>query len=232
MNTKLQGKTLSILGDSVSTYEGISNDKHRQFTLVSNPSYYAFPFPLEGTYWRRLTKRYGLRLCVNNAWSGAFLTRHFPGMGVDREKTLSPGVERVAYLADNEGNTPDIILVFMGLNDLGCGVEIDAFASAYEQVTRRIKTLYPNAVTFCVGMPNRDEALYARTVAYNRAIERAVALGGERFAYVDLFSSSLQGEEYIQKSVDGLHPDEKGMESIAEVIGNAVEKYFDERKEE
>lgn len=226
MKTTLQGKKLSILGDSISTYEGISNDKHRQFTLVSNPSYYSFPFPLESMYWRRLTERYGLRLCVNNAWSGAFLTRHFPGMGVDREKVLSPGIERVAYLADNEGNIPDIILVFMGLNDLGCGVEADIFADAYKQVVRRIQSFYPNAVTFCVGMPNRDENFYAEAVAYNQGIERAVAFGGERFVYVDLFSSSLQGEEYIQKSVDGLHPDEKGMEIIAEVIGDAFEKYF------
>ncbi len=119
----LNGKRISILGDSISTYEGISNDKQVQRTLVSNPSFYRFPFPLENTYWNRLISTYHLRLCVNNSWSGAFLTKHFPGVGVDREKKLSPGVERVEYLADNEGNLPDIILLFMGINDLGgwCG---------------------------------------------------------------------------------------------------------------
>ncbi len=81
----------------------------------------------------------------------------------------------------------------------------DIFATAYEYVVNRIKTLYPQAITFCIGVPNRDECLYDRAKEYNQAIQKAVAVGGESFVYVDLFKSGLQMENYAAKSLDGLH---------------------------
>ncbi len=224
----LEGKRISILGDSLSTYEGISNDKEKQFTLVSNPSYYRFPFPLESTYWMRLIAKFNLRLCVNNAWSGAFLTTHFPGVGLDPLKKRSPGVERVDYLADSQGNSPDLLLIVMGLNDLGCGVEAETFANAYEYLLQRVKRLYPQAVTFCVGLPNRDKELYFQAVAYNQAIGRAVASAGDTFVYVNWFEEE-QWEEYAAKSIDGLHLNEEGMELLAERIEKAFVCYYGDK---
>jgi ferredoxin len=44
-------KRLSILGDSISTYLGVSDNKDINKTLVNNKSFYKEPFPLEKTYW-------------------------------------------------------------------------------------------------------------------------------------------------------------------------------------
>ncbi len=221
----LEGKRISILGDSISSYEGVSNDSSVLRALARNASYYRAPFPLESTYWMRLIVKYGMRLCVNNSWSGACLTERVPGMGEDDTASFSPGVARVEQLADGQGNTPDVIVLFMGLNDLGRGVTKEEFSSGYKRVVERIKALYPDAVTFCMGMPDRVESLRERTIAYNEEIERAVGTDGH-FVYVDLFHSEMSGMGYILRTRDSLHPNEGGMARIADVIENAFIAYY------
>ncbi len=221
----LTGKKLSILGDSISTYEGISNDSSVLRSLAFNPSYYYPPFSAADTYWLRLVNTYGLQLCVNNSWSGAFLSERIPGMGKDGTATRSPGVVRVDELSDGEGNTPDIIVVFMGINDLGCEVEADVFEDGYKRVVERIKTLYPNAVTFCMGMPFRYERTRALAIAYNEAIVNALQ-GDPRFVYVDLFHSEMSGVGYLLRCRDGLHPHEGGMAVLADILERAFLDYY------
>lgn len=44
---ELKGKYLSILGDSSSTYKGVSNDNTANSTIGANPYFYQGDFPLE-----------------------------------------------------------------------------------------------------------------------------------------------------------------------------------------
>ena len=90
LKTLLQGKTYSVIGDSISTFEGYNNDPSRNSTTKDNNVYYNdlsgvpgdanrtpdrnFIFDsYQDTYWGRLTKDLGMELCVNNAWSGSFV---------------------------------------------------------------------------------------------------------------------------------------------------------------
>ena len=70
----LTGKNLSILGDSISTYDGVSNDVSSNSTIVDNPYFYRDPFPLDKTYWMRIIKELDWNLFVNNSWSGGNLS--------------------------------------------------------------------------------------------------------------------------------------------------------------
>ena len=97
----LNGKGLSILGDSISTYRGVSNNKEANHTTEYNPYFYSEPFPLEGTYWMRLLREFDMTLCVNNSWSGGNLS------GIDNPDS---GVNRAHHLIDNNGNAPDYII--------------------------------------------------------------------------------------------------------------------------
>ena len=107
----INGKKLSILGDSVSTYYGYSNNKEANSSTAYNPCFYTKRlFPWEQTYWGILLKELSLTLCVNNSWSGGNLS------GRDN---LNSGVSRASNLSADNGEKPDIIIVFMGLNDLG-----------------------------------------------------------------------------------------------------------------
>lgn len=166
----LEGKRLSILGDSISTYQDVSNNPSYNSKLYYNPCFYRLPFPMEKTYWQRLIDTLGLSLCVNNSWSGGNLS------GVDDEDS---GVNRVHYLSNNSGENPDIILVFMGINDMGRGVNIDVFSADYESVLLTIKNKYPNAKVCCVNLPDRDPAIKKQTESFNLAIKNATQKVGD-----------------------------------------------------
>lgn len=206
-------KRISILGDSISTYRGASNDITANASLSVNPYFYKEPFPLEKTYWMRLIDSLGLELCVNNSWSGGNLSG---------ENDESAGVNRVKCLSRDSGEKPNLIIVFMGLNDLGRGVDVATFASDYEKTLEIIKKMYPEADVCCVNLPDRDIMLKKRAQEFNEAIDKAVLDAGEKFFVADLFHSRLNNDFYYMNTVDGLHPDEDGMKIIAEVIKAAI----------
>ena len=214
----LKGKRLSILGDSISTYQNISNNPEYNSMLYYNPFFYKDPFPAEKTYWHILMDKLGLILCVNNSWSGGNLS------GLSDEDS---GVNRVNFLSGNNGENPDIVIVFMGCNDLGRRVDVEVFATDYERVLEIIKSKYPNALVCCVNLPDREIVLRKRTELFNLAIENAVKkVGGNTFV-ADLFGSRLNNDFYYLNTVDGLHPSEGGMAIIAEVIEDAIRAYID-----
>ena len=212
----LRGKKLSILGDSVSTYYGFSNNGEANGSTSFNPCFYTKRlFPWEQTYWGILLEKLPLTLCVNNSWSGGNLS------GIDNPCS---GVNRAAELSTDSGENPDIIIVFMGLNDLGRGVSDEVFYVDYLKALLIIKEKYPDAMVCCVNMPDRDASFRIRTLLFNRKIEEAVHVAGENFFIADLFNSKLSNDTYYMNTLDGLHPDQDGMRMIADVIMDAVEE--------
>ena len=137
-----KGKRLSILGDSISTYKGVSNDASANSTLFYNPFFYREPFPLEKTYWKRLMDSLGLTLCVNNSRSGGNLSG---------EAHTESGVNRADNLHKDDGTLPEFIIVFMGINDLGRRVSPSVFSADYEKTLMKLSKRYPNAKVFCAS---------------------------------------------------------------------------------
>ncbi len=209
----LKGKKISILGDSISTYRGVSNNADANESTYINPYHYKEPMPLEKTYWMQIIGTFSMTLCVNNSWSGGNLSgRDDPTSGVNRARKLS----------NNQGEQPDFILLFMGMNDLGRGINPDIFSSDYEQTLSTIKELYQSAKVCCVNLPDRDIYLKARCEIFNTAIENAVKSAGDNFFIADLYNSRLNNDFYYMNTTDGLHPDEDGMRIIAEIVEEAI----------
>ena len=212
---ELRNKKVSILGDSISTYQGVSNDRDANSTTYINSYYYREPFPLEKTYWMQLINSFGMTLCVNNSWSGGNLS--------GREDSTS-GVNRANQLSRDDLTEPDFIIVFMGTNDLGRRVSEEVFAADYNETLATIKAKHPNAAVCCVNIPDRDIFLKERAEMFNRIIEEAVRSAGENFFIADLFRSKLHNDYYYNNTLDGLHPDEDGMRIIAEIIEDAIKR--------
>ena len=206
-------KNLSILGDSISSYDGVSNDASANATIGINPYFYREPFPVEMTYWKLIMEKFGLTLCLNNSWSGGNLSgRKNPDSGVNRANNLSR----------DDGMCPDLIIVFMGVNDLGRKVDISVFAADYEYALMTIKEKYPNAFVCCVNLPDRDIVMKKQTELFNTTINNAVKIAGSKFFVADLFHSRLNDDFYYLNTVDSLNPDEDGMRMISEVIEEAI----------
>ena len=209
----LKGKKLSILGDSISTYKDVSNDINANESLYPNPYFYRLPFPLEKTYWMLLIEKLGLSLCVNNSWSGGNLS------GKDNS---SSGLNRANFLSHNDKTVPDIIIIFMGTNDLGRKVAPQIFEEDYKSTLKTVKNKYPNAKVCCVNIPDRDIVMKPQAEIFNKIISDAVDEAGENFFLADLFRSKLNNDFYYMNTVDGLHPDEDGMRIIAEILEKAI----------
>jgi len=210
----LNGKKLSILGDSVSTYYGFSNNREANDSTAMNPCFYTKRlFPWEQTYWGILINELGLTLCVNNSWSGGNLS------GADNPYS---GVSRASNLSTDSGESPDIIIVFMGLNDFGRKISDEVFYKDYEKTLLIIKDKYPGAKVFCVNLPYRDCGVDLEAKLYNGKIKKATEVAGNNFFVADLFNSEYSGDKFFDNSLDGLHPDQDGMRMIADVIKKAM----------
>ena len=203
----------SILGDSISTYRGVSDDRSVNETLFYNRTYYHPPFPLGETWWRRVADRFGLELCVNNSYSGGNLS--------GREDEYS-GVSRARFLSRDSGECPELIIIFMGINDLGRNIDAEIFAADYKEVLRTVRDMHPTAAVCCVNLPDRDIFLKERAIIFNRSIADAVKKMGKGFFVADLFSSRLNNDFYYNNTLDGLHPDPDGMAVIADVVSDAL----------
>ncbi|MDY5041819.1 MAG: GDSL-type esterase/lipase family protein [Eubacteriales bacterium] len=211
----LGGKQLSILGDSISTFEGVSNNSDDG--LGDNAIYYDTELTQEDTYWQQIITKYNMNLCVNNSWSGSYVSKHAPNQNAnkDADGSVSSGMARADNLAKKDGTTPDYILVYIGINDLNAGVPADTIATAYNTMLDTITATYPSAKVFCVNMPNRNTG--NSPVAYNTAIKTAVDSHTNVYL-IDLYSSEYNGATYETNSLDNLHPNAVGMDYMTQII--------------
>lgn len=121
LKEKYKGKTVSILGDSISTFNNISNNTSYNKTLSKNNAYYKDQLiSSDVTYWGRLIKDLEMELCVNNSSGGA---RVFGSAGSGNY--YDAGVIRGVELDHDNGTPndpgddrkPDVIIVYLGTND-------------------------------------------------------------------------------------------------------------------
>ena len=219
------GKNISILGDSLSTYSGYSNDANANTNLSSNcEAYGSGSFVSEitsvnQTWWKQTADLTGMNVLVNNSSSGSYASNFSAQEG---GASLS-GINRSIQLHNDTTNTnPDIIAVYMGINDLLGGVSIDDFTTAYTTIVSNIKTSYPKAEIFVFTLPyvrkDKDSFVDTDTLnAYNNAIEK---IGTDNnCTVVKVYPNYSWTEEnwqtYCCSQTNGYgHPTAKGMDLI------------------
>lgn len=112
------GKTVSILGDSISTFSGVPNVLNYVYPNISVKTQ-------TDTWWQQVIDTLGMELLVNNASGGsrALSDEYFNGTGI-RNGNHAAYRDRCINL-HNGSKKPDVILVFMGTNDFSYHVDPD-----------------------------------------------------------------------------------------------------------
>lgn len=127
LKDKYQGKTVSIIGDSISTFDKISNNTDYNSTIGENLKYHNHtgnPHTWENTYWGKLVNDLDMEVCVNNSWASGRVYGRYNGKTTssnDNNNVLNfsdSAPNRATQLHRNDGTTPDLIIVYMGINDL------------------------------------------------------------------------------------------------------------------
>lgn len=246
----LKGKYISLIGDSITTFQGWSNIAPGS---TSAAVYYPNPtatYPIldvNQTYWKKLVDRTGMNLLVNNSWSGSHCA------GSASSSVVSQTNDRCHQL-HKDGINPDIILINIGTNDFdhdyelgtwnGRGVLFPAnptttspntFREAYAVMLYRLRQYYPLAKVYCCTIPcgnneggeglNEMNGTGYTLSEWNDAIrEVATAFG------VKVIEMATAGMDYYTLDTlygDGrVHPSEAGMERMYEIIRPALENEY------
>ena len=121
-----QTKSVSVLGDSYSTYENfMTPGTNELWYYVENPEARTDVKNVRQTWWHQVIKENGWRLCVNNSYSGATISYSGYDGNDYRDRSFNTRM-------DNLGQ-PDIIFVFGATNDSWAGSPIGEYK--YERIT-------------------------------------------------------------------------------------------------
>lgn len=214
---------ISILGDSISTFCGFTLPDYRVY-YQENKLYENGLSSCADTWWAQVICKLGGTLCVNNAYSGCKVNGdRFPSASSEKR------IEALCGIQD-----PDIILVYLGINDFGFNVPVRKkglfhfkkdpayFADAYDLMLARIRARYPHALIFCGTLLktyirgddrwNFDTDFRTRYPFkdYNEAIRtvckkrNAICLELDKWGYT------------AYETLDGAHPTRTGHKQIAE----------------
>lgn len=108
-------KYLSILGDSISTFEGWIPSANRVYYDGYNCDVEA----VDDTWWMKLIHALDMELCVNNSWSNSRVT--------NTDSWKSAGCTIRCRQLHKEAITPDVIIVYMGINDFNNNVPLGCY---------------------------------------------------------------------------------------------------------
>lgn len=112
-------KSVSVLGDSYSTFEGYMTPSTNELWYYAKPGKSTDVTDVSQTWWHKFIKENGFRLCVNNSYSGSTIGYHgYSG------NDYSP---RSFITRMNNLGCPDIVFIFGGTNDSWAGEPVGEY---------------------------------------------------------------------------------------------------------
>lgn len=235
ISEKYSGKILSILGDSISTYSG--------YIPAGNRSRYpeGDVDSVDKTYWKKIIDALGMKLGVNESWAGSLVSWDGTTESNDiGENKHIASLTRISHLGDN--GTPDIILIFAGTNDIGHDIElgsydtpdfeqdidllpVSTFSDAYMTMIIRVQYYYPESKILVL---TPSFAKYTSYTGYtldrlnqyiNKIIEVCEIMGVD---VIDTRKIGFSMYNIDDLTIDGLHPNAKGMDIIYSKIRDKI----------
>lgn len=209
-------KKISVLGDSVSTFDGITPEGCAFYgkwnageTGVASA---------EDTWWMKVIRAVGGELGRNNSMAGCLV--------VGRAFSSGTSMRRISDLAAN--GTPDVILVAIGANDWGFRILPEEFESEYRRMLHLLKKSYPFARIWCATLPEgkipeEDEfAFFDVDSCISKRVYSNIIKKAASEAEVLVADLPSYGNEY--SSIDGVHPDKAGMQILADMWINEIKR--------
>lgn len=237
----LTGLKLSILGDSISTFDGYIPTDYNIFYPGSGDI-----STVEKTWWWQVLNATGMELNANASSSNTTVTGDSldttgsaPGCSTKRMVDLTPG---------DDGPAPDILIVFMGTNDFLRSVELGSFTEpsrqdegivnnfcdAYELMIQKLNALYPNTQMYFCTLPETNAGdvddypqSYPATNKNGNTIgdfnaEIATIASAYNYPVIDVHNCGITYEKLDEYTSDGVHPNAEGAKLIADYVSNAL----------
>lgn len=235
----LKDKTLSILGDSISTYEDWIPDEYAGFFPM-----YGEVGDVDETWWKMFMDDAGMQFCANSSSAGS--TCVGDSLSIDDPKFACSNY-RIDDLIGKGGTYPDLIIVYMGTNDCLTNVPIgendgtlpveegviENFSDAYTLILDKLESQYPGAQILCCtltqigswgsgdkpfvtfvnseGMTSEDYSKQIETIASNRGL-----------TVIDLYNCGINENNMHKYVTDGVHLNTEGMKLVCDAAKKGV----------
>lgn len=231
----LEDRTISIQGDSTTTFAGTITDGNAAYYSVNHK----YVNTIDATWWGLLVNECRMRLIRNDAWSGSRIS----GSGANAMNNTA----RCAALKniDSEVDTyqfgaPEIIVIMAGTNDVSGNValgeigstDVTNYIGAFTMMLRNIKTQCRNSKIVVFQLYRGNNYDYTNTggthqYEYQEAMEKVCKIYGAHYVGPEHFGISYPNTNYFTcdnsmseyglptyTSADYLHPNMQGMERV------------------
>ena len=241
-SNKLKGKKISILGDSISTFNGFIPSGYATFYPSGNIT------TVEKTWWKQLIDNNEMTLVKNASWSGSCVTGNSTST---TDASAGCSTARINDLS-NGTDTPEIIVVYIGINDFALTNHrelgnydgstaipsegtITTFSEAYGLMLYKILSKYHSSKVFCCTLLETAHTSYdtgenavfptknnngVLLSQYNDRIRSIATNLGARV--IDLHSCGIHYWNLTYNTIDKLHPNSDGAVIIKDYIENAL----------
>lgn len=232
--SSLEDKTISIQGDSLSTFAGTITDGNATYYSVSHK----FVNSIDATWWGLLINECRMRLIRNDAWSGSRIS----GTGDNAMCSVArcSNIKHIDSTVDTyQYGAPEIIVVMAGTNDVSGNVEMGAADGAVTTYMGAFKTMLANLKSQCGNAKIVVFQLYRGNVLdyansggkhqyeYQEAMANLCRRYGVYYIGPEHFDLSFPNLQYYTcdnslsdygsptyTSADYLHPNMQGMERV------------------
>ncbi|AZJ23157.1 hypothetical protein CT694_27375 [Bacillus wiedmannii bv. thuringiensis] len=211
--------TVSIIGDSISTYEG-----YVPVGNAVNGNYMEAYRPVYRMWWYGPTHNI-FNLVVNESWGGRRVTK------TRNDDNASWAMHAIDKLSKN-GVDPEVIVIFLGMNDLLGNIPIGdyngtidpeddkTFANCYARLVDGVRKKYPNARIYCMTVTFAKGKTWADHKKYNDAIKMVAE--HNYCTVIDVTSLGVNESNVMQHTHDGIHPNDMMMNLITGRFYNTV----------
>ena len=197
---KYMGKSFSIIGDSISTYQGYVPSGYATF----------YPYPtadirdVNQTWWMETINKLGASLFVNNSYSGSCVATG--------GSSSSSSKERLEKLVLSERSS-DVLLIFMGSNDAhsNSGIVESNFYSKYKIMIDYIYELCKDCEIILITLPISNLYPSSRQVSFNNQIRAIASEYGLKLIDMEAF-------DIRPHLIDSAHPEYSGMKAMSDFI--------------
>lgn len=232
--SSLEDKTISIQGDSISTFAGTITDGNATYYSASHK----FVNSIDATWWGLLINECRMRLIRNDAWSGSRIS----GTGDNAMCSVArcSNIRHINSTVDTyQCGAPEIIVVMAGTNDVSGNVEMGTADGAVTTYMGAFKTMLANLKSQCRNAKIVVFQLYRGNVLdyvnsggkhqyeYQEAMANLCRRYGVYYIGPEHFDLSFPNLQYYTcdnslsdygsptyTSVDYLHPNMQGMERV------------------
>lgn len=242
-NKLYTNKLVSVLGDSISTFNGYNPSDERKPTYpVGDVTSWT------DTWWGYIINKLGMQLGMNDSWSGSMV---FNGSDTDSpagnagpnicmasvKRTSNLGVNGSPHLVFFYGGTNDIRFIKGGSPKLGSfdntldysTVDLDStkwstFMDAYVAAIQRLQYYYPNALIVAISPMYASNETWCDWKSLDdlaKEVDKVCNYFG--VLHIDARKCGVKYSNTNKILRDGLHPSKIGMKVLAEYIISQVE---------